>query len=176
MAVKLADLKNAMAKAKKHPFGALPRKADTYPKMGIQKLETLPAPGINSLIYKAQIKSQSTSEIYMTSVQFFGMEFSPEKKPNWIPVEFNGKPLYYAKPSVSKNEVKLYCQCQDYRFRFEKPNFDRKGQIGNYRRYTRKTPPPPAGYPYANPQNVPGYCKHVHSLLMALNRSQLVGN
>jgi DNA gyrase subunit B len=60
--------------------------------------------------------------------------------------------------------------CPDYRFRWEKPNYDAGALIGRWRPYTRKTPKPPLGYPYANPFNLPGFCKHIYAMLSILNR------
>jgi len=63
--------------------------------------------------------------------------------------------------------------CPDFRYRFEKPLYDVGSLIGNWRRYRRRvgatrTMPP------VNPRQIPGYCKHVYSLVQALVNSRMV--
>ena len=64
--------------------------------------------------------------------------------------------------------------CDDFRFMFEYPLFRKKGLIGTYRRYTRQTPPPPVGYPFKNPDEYLGFCKHIWNLIGSLKKRNLV--
>lgn len=61
--------------------------------------------------------------------------------------------------------------CPDFRFTWEKPLYDHKGLIGRWRKYIRKTPPPPKGHPYRNPDDKLGFDKHTWSVLFALKGS-----
>jgi hypothetical protein len=53
--------------------------------------------------------------------------------------------------------------CPDYRFRFEKEDYDNKFNIGNWRRYEDY----PGRY-RVNPEHIPGICKHILFLLSRL--------
>lgn len=133
----------------------------------INKLETIISPKTDSLTFKAI--SLGETDNYATYVQFFDMNFKDE--PTQRDTErtvIDGIIKHYAKPSVRFNPVKLYCQCADFRFRFEKELYDNAGLIGNWRKYIRQTPLPPIGHPYVNPKHFTGYCKHIWSLLVAL--------
>jgi len=50
------------------------------------------------------------------------------------------------------------------------------GQIGGwmFKRYIRKTPPPPVGRPYANPALIPTLCKHLVFLVNILRERDLI--
>lgn len=71
--------------------------------------------------------------------------------------------LYVERPSLSKTDIGVVCTCSDYYFTWWKWNKEKKAYIGgpNMPAYQRKTPPPPKGYPYKNPDHVPGVCKHI---------------
>jgi hypothetical protein len=178
-----------------------PRK---YPKLKVSKIATRPAPGVRTLNFKGIVKSEGTSDKslsnYLVQVQFYGVAFTKEKKEGYIPIKIGSALWYYRTPTVRTNPVALKCQCEAYRFYFEKWMYDNRANIGNYRRYNakkidkengvdtggetyytlgpgyvRKTPAPPDGRPYLNPDGLMGYCKHLHNFLMALKNGKLIG-
>jgi hypothetical protein len=152
-----------------------PRNPRKYPRLPLQSktLESRPQLYHNSIMYRAVVKGETAN--YVTSVQFWKIDFQSDKdESHSIPIKADGKLMYYKCPSVGRNAVKIKCSCEDFRYRWEYPLFQEGGLIGQFRKYTRKTPPPPAGAPYANPDEFLGYCKHVHSLLLALRDSELV--
>jgi hypothetical protein len=58
--------------------------------------------------------------------------------------------------------------CLDFYHRWNWSSAKHRALLGKkHKPYQRKTPPPPEGYPFMNPRNLPGYCKHV---LQSLNR------
>jgi hypothetical protein len=70
---------------------------------------------------------------------------------------------YYIKPlPVNDTNVNVACDCEDYLMRFAHTNNQNGCHLGplppNYVRKTTTRPP-------ANPQNVPGCCKHLLKLL-----------
>lgn len=147
------------------------RNINKYPVLEVIKstFNSRISPGIKSLYFKIVVKGEVNEDRpeqqYLTQVQFFKVEFSDEYKRGYTETEINGKPIYFKPPTVSTSEVKLKCQCQDFRFYWEKELYDNKSLIGNWRRYVRKTPPPPEGRPYVNPDELVGYCKHIHNFL-----------
>jgi hypothetical protein len=147
-------------------FGRQPKK---YPKYRVSKAVLRGSPRTKSLSIKAVVHGETNN--YMVHVQFFKVDFSEEKVEGYKKIDIDGETWYYDVPSVRENPVNLKCSDPDFRFRFEKELYDNGGLIGNWRRYTRKTPPPPVGRPYANPEHLMGFCKHIWSLLDYLNRT-----
>jgi hypothetical protein len=131
-------------------------------------------------------KSKDVGPSYLTTIKFEGVSFSDTKdKIHTEELEFKGKKLYFKKPSLAKNSAKIRCQCADFRHKFETP-IAKSGSLayGTARPYIRKTPEWTLGnikkweddktgdvkkpYPYANPTDKLGYCKHIHSFLAYL--------
>jgi hypothetical protein len=140
----------------------------------------------------------------VTYIEFHGVEFSDTKPKGkgWNPVKIQNQMFWYKTPTIQNNPVSLKCSCEDSRFRWERPLALIKSLIGSWRRYdakkedqkagvpaktrrarkyyvlgksyVRKTPRPPAGRPYANPNDIPGFCKHVHSLRIHLQKQGLI--
>jgi hypothetical protein len=147
-------------------------------------------PGNDSVTYSANVESEGTSDqskdFYKTSIQFFGVEFGKRKSTKHsVPAKDpNGKLIFHSIPSTVTNRVALKCSCDDFRFAFEKQLFDDKSLIGSFRKYKRKTPPGtrpqnpknpnPVGHDFVNPDNLLGFCKHVNSLMRALNKSKFI--
>lgn len=95
----------------------------------------------------------------------------------WSVIEYKGEKYYFEKPRIDKNPIRVRCSCDDFRFRFEEPCW-KAGILygGTYKRYVRKTPPPPEGRPYANPLGVPGLCKHIYnSLTRSITEGWILG-
>lgn len=62
--------------------------------------------------------------------------------------------------------------CRDFRYRFEKELYDIKSMVGNWRRYHF-----PHGHrvrPPVNPEEIPGFCKHLYSFTQTLLNSDLL--
>jgi hypothetical protein len=161
-----------------------------YTKLPVKKVESIARPGINSLTVRSVVTGEFIRETvdakgkatgakskrkYRTSVQFFEVQFSETKSKFFTaPVAVAKRIMFMHPPNLKENSVKLKCECEDFRFRFEKELFDHKGLIGRFRKYIRKTPKPPEGHPFVNPEEKMGYCKHVNSLLKSLKTSKRI--
>jgi hypothetical protein len=131
---------------------------------------TQASPGIKAVMYKGTVQGEDLE--YPVYIQFKGVEFTEEEKPGSIPFEATdrtggSKMAFYTVPELNKNPVSLKCQCFDFRFMWEKPLYDKKSLIGQFRRYVRKT----TTYPPKNPEGILGACKHIFSFLSALQES-----
>lgn len=131
--------------------------------------------GVKSMYHKAVVEGEITKgkpqKRYLVQVQFFDVDYSPDMKEGYIEGESTDKrKVYFKKLTVIGNQVKLKCQCEDFRFYWEKELYDDKGLIGNWRRYTRKTPPPPVGRPFVNELGLLGMCKHLHNMMEYLKK------
>lgn len=144
-----------------------------YPIYRVTSLTTVGSEVTKSVSHKAVVSGETNN--YQLNVQFFKVFYSDTKKDdNYLPVQADGERAFFRVPTVRNNPVHIKCSCPDFRFRFEKQLYDAGGLVGNWRRYTRLTPPPPVGYPYANPDNYLGFCKHVWSLLDHLKAKGLI--
>lgn len=53
-------------------------------------------------------------------------------------------------------------------------NKKNKSLTGPHKTYIRKTPPPPEGRPYKNPNHIPGLCKHQLRLIHLLIQNNIL--
>lgn len=165
MPVYLKDVKQELRKFR-------PGTTRKYPIYRVTKMTSVGSEITKSVSYKAVVSGETNN--YQINIQFFKVKYAEGKKEGYSPVDAEGEKLYYKIPTIRSNPVHIKCSCPDFRFRFEKELYDAGGLVGNWRRYTRKTPPPPKGYPYANPQHLLGFCKHVWSALDHLKSKGLV--
>jgi len=163
MALTLRDITNRMVSAY--------RKAD-YSPAPVRNVEVDGWRGMKAILFTAEVIG-SEGDTYHTAVEFFQVDYSNVQKPGWIPVETEDGVVYAEPPTMTYNNCALKCSCPDFRHRFEKELFDVGSLIGNWRRYkraataTRVMPP-------VNPRNIPGYCRHLWSLIQALVNSRVV--
>lgn len=169
MPVFFRDLKQEMKRLPK------PRNPRNYVR-GLKpvKLEVLSSPGLKAVTFRANMEGEEDGP-YLTTCKFLNIQnFSDEIEVGYIKTDVSGEEVYAKKPDLSKNPVQIKCSCDDFRFMFEYPLFRKKGLIGTYRRYTRQTPPPPVGYPFKNPDEYLGFCKHIWNLIGSLKKRNLV--
>jgi len=178
-------------KGKKIPSSQ--RSPADYPRnLKVKELELTAMLGVKTLTFKGVVKSEFPQErakqkidvrgkmvkaplSYMVHIQFHNVDFQEEKDAEHEEaVKVGSKTVYFRRPRVGVNPLKLKCTCQDFRFNWEKELFDNKALIGSWRKYKRKTPPPPEGFPYANPFEYMGFCKHINSFLFHLRREELI--
>ena len=156
------------------------RDPSRYPYLKVLHLEVEAIPALNSLVFKGNVMSQTTSQVYKSTIQFFGVSFTAENelKPgeaSRLPhVDFRGEQLYFQAPSLAKSEARIHDTCPDFRFMWMKQDHDVGSLVGDWIRYRRLTPPPvrpahpvnpnPIGKDFKNPGDYPGFCKHLASL------------
>ena len=145
------------------------KKYKIYP---VTRIALTPAKGVKTVTYKANVKGDL--DIYQTMIKFFGVDFVDADGTGVDKAKFRKDTYYFKKPGRRINEVQLKCSCSDFRFMFEKQLYDEKGLIGRWRKYKRKTPPPPIGRPFKNPDDYMGYCKHIWSFLEKLRTTKRI--
>lgn len=106
---------------------------------------------------------------YTVYVEFRNVLYADEPQKaddSWDTIAYNGITFYYEKPRIDRNPVNVDCSCPDYEFRFAEANYKAGCKYGGrYKKYSRKTPAPPQGRPFANPNKTPGMCKHVYACI-----------
>lgn len=164
------------------PPNIVGRKLNDYPKLTVSKVEQnvkINKDDSGKITHTGLVASETTGIKYKVSVEFSELKFrSLESKTysNKINTRVGGDnvDLFFKTPGASVNPVKLRCQCQDFRHRFEYPLREVDGLLGAVRKYTRKTDPWPIGRPFANSTNKLGICKHLNSFLLILNTENKV--
>ena len=113
-------------------------------------------PKFKYVSFDALTHNKDTRKHYNTSIFFYNV-------PTLSPADA---------PDLSVNPVRVSCSCKAYYFYFSYYN---KMGGAHARRplkgYTRKTPPPPDGLPYKNPDHLPGACKHIIAFAQFLSDS-----
>lgn len=150
-------------------FGRDPRK---YPVLLVSRLSAIPDIKNKQIVFRGMVSSEETGnrEAYVVTVLFDNVLFYKHEKENTFPVNTSEGKIFVSKPSLAKNYVKIKCTCPDFRFTWEKENYDRGALIGHWRKYVRKT----RNMKPRNPNHIYGYCKHVHSFIFSLVKFGLV--
>jgi hypothetical protein len=138
----------------------------------VNELKITPYVGTKSLLMRSTVKSDS-GKTYDTILMFTKINFVEDiedlKDPNKI-VEFvasDGNDYAVEKIDLSKTDVKVRCNCLDYRWRFAYYNSKGDTQYGRAPPpYQKKTKLPPV-----NPNKVQGVCKHVLKSMQSLLES-----
>ena len=142
----------------------------------ITRLAPVPMTGAFAVQARFQSLTDPHLRYYDTTIILFDLEYVETRDGNHpLSVEVTpGKYLYFPRPQMSRNGAAVTCQCSDFYFRW-KFALDRAGNLGfDYWHgivYRRRTPPPPIGRPYQNPNNVPGCCKHIINLARRMQQA-----
>ena len=118
---------------------------------------------------------------YKPQLTFYSVDFAMEKdKKHPLSASIKDddvgtKIIYVEQVKANTHPVQCRCDCKDFSFRFGWADKSSKVLSGpNTYAYTRKTLPPPEGYPYANPGNHSGFCKHLFTLIELLQKRKLL--
>lgn len=144
------------------------RRASDYPVKPIQEYKVLPMVGVKSIMHQCRVRG--TVGDYLVLMVFQKIEFSEESKPNTVMVKVEDRVMYASIPTT-RSPVQLRCDCDDFRFTWEYALTKIKSMIGQWRRYKRV---PGSTRPPKNPNDVPGYCKHIYSFTRTLMSSNVL--
>ena len=78
----------------------------------------------------------------------------------------------FPKPSLNRNEIKVFCSCDSFRFTFSEPNRIRNAKTGpNFPGFVRKS-----NRASRNPAQQPGVCKHLITVINHLLHNGFIFN
>jgi hypothetical protein len=107
--------------------------------------------GVRTETFYLEVGSSSKGSSYGVMIMFKGIDDHQGLSEEEIAMGL--KP----KPSLSKNDIAVRCNCPSYRFRFDYANRGAKAATGAkfpaYHKLTNRAP--------NNPDNIPGVCKHI---------------
>lgn len=138
--------------------------------LSVEDLERNTRKVLGSSMYKVEPYNYRFSDLkvnYSAKFKYLSFDtltFNKDSKKHYKTAIFfyNVTDLEEGLPTLSKNPVRVACSCPAYYFYFSYWN-----KMGGaharrpLRPYRRKTPPPPVGLPYKNPDHLPGACKHI---------------
>lgn len=161
------------------PPNIVARKLNSYTILDVKSTDGTLNTKEGSMMFTGLVKSETSASSYKVFIKFFDVEFSPEQTEEYPHEEqamHKGKlkKVYRSDINISKCPVALRCSCQDFQHRFAFPLAEVEALVGQPIKYTRKTPPWPIGYPYANSTEKIGLCKHLWSFINELNRTGAV--
>lgn len=138
----------------------------------IIQLEITPYIGSNGLKFKSLVSSNNKK--YNCVLFFSDVVFQSSDQPNNITFVATDQDQYHIIPiSLLLSNVKVNCNCLDFKWRFAKYNQNDDSLYGEppplYQRITNTRPP-------VNPKKVPGVCKHIIKTVLTLQQSGLVNN
>jgi hypothetical protein len=130
----------------------------------IAKLDWTPYTGLKTLFVRAL--AQNEGREYNPVILFKNVQYTEDG----VALTIDDK-IYKLKPlSFENNDVLLRCQCQDFQWRFN--YFDHLDQslYGKKRKKYEALYHPDS----ANPQKMPGMCKHLMKMVKALQESKIL--
>lgn len=129
-------------------------------------------PYLRNKTLQVAAQCKSGGRVYDPVVQFLNVQYQTAGADNNVTFTATNGQEYNCSPiALSQNNVKVRCNCLDFYYRFAFYNKGDNSLFGRAPRpYVRKTQTRPP----ANPQRVPGVCKHVIKLIHALEQSGLI--
>ena len=135
----------------------------------ISNVKITPFLGVKTLYAKALAHNINNGNEYNSVILFKGLNYQEQKNNNNIEINVNGIHYYFNKLSLENTQVLLRCNCQDFKNRFHHYNhIDKSLQGPNRKKYIGQ------GLWEANPQKLPGMCKHIMKMVETLKQINLV--
>ncbi|MHA2043195.1 MAG: hypothetical protein ACW99G_00290 [Candidatus Thorarchaeota archaeon] len=135
----------------------------------VEKIIWTPFVGMKTLFVKGIVKNEGKE--YNTAILFKGVSYHEEDSKGVVPLLANDEKEYYLEQlSKTDTDVLVRCNCPDFYWRFNYYNHLDKSLNGRHRaKYEAKYRPGSA-----NPQKLPGTCKHLMKFMHVLGESRII--
>lgn len=152
-------------------FPATRKRQHATGEVNVTNVQYIPYIGMKMLHVKSSTVSTNGNR-YNQAIQFLKVEFEPEDTTENATFQASDGEDYHVHPlDLDGHNVKVRCNCLDFRFRFANYNSEDKSLVGRppplYQRRTTTRPP-------VNPDQVPGVCKHLLKVIEMLQRYGLI--
>lgn len=147
-------------------FPATNARQHNVDQVAVKQIELMPAEG--KLLAKGTVRG-SQGKDYQVAIQFEDVEYNPET--DGVTFVSNGNEYTITPIQKSSTDVKVACNCLDFRWRFAQYNDAKQALFGPKPSLYAKVPNSNRGA--ANPTNSPGVCKHLLDFTDSLNDSGL---
>lgn len=147
-------------------FPTTTRRQHAIDTVRIVELSWTPYVGLRTLFIKgvAQNFDSTPYSEYKVIALFKGVTYG-----SGIPVAVNGIQYLIEQLSAENDGVLVKCSCGDYNWRFRHYNFLDKSNYGRDRKKYEG-----AGLWKANPLEMPGMCKHIMKMMLALRDAKML--
>lgn len=132
----------------------------------IEDINFTPYLGVRTLLVRAA--SLNENRQYKTMILFRNVNYRPQGEGRLIQIERAGRQYFLEQLEANGNDVLLRCSCPDFNWRFQHFNFEDRSLYGRDREPYDGQPPP------ANPQEMPGMCKHLMKLVEVLTAGGVI--
>lgn len=133
----------------------------------ITNLNWIPFLGVKTLYVRGL--AQSEGKEYNPSIVFQGVKYSEEFESGLVKLSTNDGLFFLERLSLDTNAVRVHCNCPDFRWRFRYYNYLDHSLYGpKGKKYVALGIGPPA-----NPQEMPGMCKHLMKMCSVLEQAKL---
>lgn len=140
---------------------------ETMKYYNIKSIRCYPYLGVRMLYLISHVESETTKgKIYMQRIQFYDMIFESEFT-RYTPIKIRDtkRGTYVWMSFIPTDcEVGIYCDCADFRFRWERPLSGVGALIGRVRPYERKDPTRKS----INVKRIKAACKHLFAIFELL--------
>jgi hypothetical protein len=140
----------------------------------------IPFVGVNTALFQFSMRGKTQKgkhriNLLFTNLKIYPAISMPENPKDFIKIEEKNIFYYIEKPSVRSSPVVYRCTCKDWYFTWSYSAWKKKAIFGaKAKPYIRKTSPPPKGYPYKNPNEIVGICKHVIHIMVLMQKNNLL--
>lgn len=134
----------------------------------IASMRYTPYLGVKTLFVRGL--AQNEGKEYSPMILFRNVKYHTEKNQSTFALKAEGKTYYLESLSSNDNDVLVRCNCPDFQWRFQ--HFDKvdKSLYGSNRKPYEALVRPGS----ANPEELPGMCKHLLKLVKILNQTSLL--
>lgn len=159
----LSNLRNNV----RREFG--PEREQRSNRVGITNYQVIPSVQDKTILIKAKVVGEEKN--YDVQVRFINAIFAQELRPDFTEIKaMDGQTYFIRKFTSAQTQAKVRCSCLDFYYRFSLWNHNRKSLEGD--------PPPPyikkTDRAPANPNKVPGSCKHIIKFITFLRTEGIV--
>lgn len=128
-------------------------------------------PYIGTKMLHVRTHTNSNGHEYHQAIQFNNVVFEKDDSPTNITIQDNTGVDFHIQPIKLNNiNVKVRCNCLDFYYRFATWNFGDKSIVGpKPKPYIKTTNRPPV-----NPDQVPGFCKHLIRVVEDMEKEGLL--
>ena len=151
-------------------------RANIKPSPDKQIEKIIPFAGTKIILFQLSMAGVTQKNVrHQVNVLFTGIDIKREPTDGYIKISDKTGDYWYSKPSANSSTIRYRCTCKDAYFTWLIWDFKQGAIFGDKPRpYKRLTPLPPKGYPYRNPDEIPGACKHFFNSIKHLQANKYI--
>jgi len=139
----------------------------------IEEVNFTPFLGMRTLFVRSRALNIENGNVYNPMILFKDVIYHPEKeRDEWIEIAgSDGRNYILERLEQDTNDILVRCNCPDFQWRFNYFDHEDRSLYGRKRRKYEAAVAPGS----ANPNEMPGMCKHLIKLSVVVNNSGILG-